>query len=83
MDCQMPILDGFEATKCIRSNGCMNKNTPIIAVTANAMSGDKERCIRSGMDDYIRKPIKKTIVFKQMHYWLAKESEDLEIPSKQ
>ncbi len=75
MDCQMPILDGFEATKSIRSNGCKNKNTPIIAVTANAMSGDRERCIKAGMNDYIRKPIKKDIVFEHMNYWLSKELE--------
>ncbi len=73
MDFQMPILDGFEATKSIRSNGCKNKNTTIIAVTANAMSSDRERCIRAGMNGYIRKPIKKDIVFEHMNYWLLKE----------
>ena len=54
MDCQMPIMDGFEATKNIRKSG---SKIPIVALTANAMKGDKERCIQSGMDDYVPKPI--------------------------
>ncbi len=59
MDCQMPNIDGFEATKTIRSGVIGNKHTsiPIIALTANAMKGDKEKCILSGMDDYLTKPI--------------------------
>ncbi|OUR92784.1 hypothetical protein A9Q81_15810 [Gammaproteobacteria bacterium 42_54_T18] len=73
MDCQMPILDGFEATKSIRKMGCINSETHIIAVTANAMSGDRDRCLESGMDDYIRKPIKKDLVFEKMHYWLIRD----------
>lgn len=60
MDCQMPVMDGFEATRQIRDlekrNKTSNKHTPIIAVTANAMPGDKEKCIAAGMDDYIAKP---------------------------
>ncbi|QWR78110.1 response regulator [Candidatus Magnetomonas plexicatena] len=59
MDVQMPEMDGFEATKLIRtSEGCkINKDVPIIAMTANALAGDKERCIEAGMNDYISKPI--------------------------
>lgn len=57
MDIQMPDVDGFEATRTIRSFENGKKHTPIIALTANAISGDKERCVAAGMDDYISKPI--------------------------
>lgn len=73
MDCQMPILDGFEATKAIRTLGCRNSETHIIAVTANAMSGDRDRCLQAGMDDYIRKPVKKDVVFEKLQYWLVRD----------
>ena len=61
MDCQMPVMNGFDATKAIRKYEAENnlKHTPIIAMTANAMMGDKERCISSGMDDYLKKPVRK------------------------
>ncbi|MDQ7044176.1 MAG: ATP-binding protein [Sulfurimonas sp.] len=59
MDCQMPEMDGYDATRALKSgeHGEDVKNIPIIAMTANAMEGDKEKCFASGMDDYISKPI--------------------------
>jgi len=61
MDCQMPVMNGFEATRAIRKYQQENnlELTPIVAMTANAMMGDKERCIQSGMDDYLKKPVRK------------------------
>ena len=68
MDVQMPEMDGLEATRQLRQKGFTT--VPIIAMTANAMVGDREKCIESGMDDYITKPIKREVVFKILEKWL-------------
>jgi CheY-like chemotaxis protein/HPt (histidine-containing phosphotransfer) domain-containing protein len=73
MDCQMPRLDGYAATKAIRKREKQHhlSRTPIIAMTANAMPGDREKCLDSGMDDYLAKPIKPASVRSMMKQWLS------------
>ena len=72
MDCNMPIMDGWEATERIRSSHGLNDLTPIIAVTANAMAGDRERCLEKGMSDYMSKPVNKSSMFATIEKWLGK-----------
>ncbi len=73
MDCQMPVMDGFEATKRIREKPEI-ATTVVIAMTANAMKGDKERCITAGMDDYLSKPIVRENLYSTMARWLSGEA---------
>jgi len=70
MDCQMPILDGYEATKIIRQNEAF-KGLPILAMTANAMAGDKEKVLAVGMNDHISKPINVNDMFSKMAKWIT------------
>ncbi len=75
MDCQMPVMDGYQAITHIRVNEARSKNPPItiIAMTANAMVGDKAKCLQVGMNDYISKPIAQDILFKKLLKWLPYE----------
>jgi CheY-like chemotaxis protein len=74
MDVQMPVLGGLEAAACIREReriaGC-GARIPIIALTANAMAGDRERCIEAGMDEYLAKPIQARDLFATMERVMA------------
>jgi len=76
MDCQMPEMDGYEATAVIRDlrSRVLNHAVPVIAMTANAMRGDREICINAGMDDYVTKPIKKEALAKIMEKWLKPDA---------
>jgi two-component system sensor histidine kinase/response regulator len=74
MDCQMPVMDGYEATKKIRlpQSKVLNSNIPIIAMTANSMQGDREKCLAAGMDDFIAKPVNPNKLQEALKRWLPK-----------
>jgi CheY-like chemotaxis protein len=71
MDCQMPIKDGYQATKELRASNLANKNIPVMAMTANAMQGDEEKCYASGMSDYLTKPVNPNIMAQKLTKWLS------------
>jgi len=73
MDCQMPVLDGYAASTAIREREAANNENriPIIALTANAMIGDAEKCFAAGMDDYISKPFEEHVLEEKIAHWLS------------
>jgi signal transduction histidine kinase/CheY-like chemotaxis protein len=87
MDCNMPEMDGFEATRWIREQEKSDRNfrrVPIIALTANAIRGDRERCIDAGMDDYLTKPVNARNLFMTLSLWLGRLRAELDgkLPSE-
>lgn len=70
MDCQMPNMDGYQATQSIRKFDTTVANIPIIALTANAMKGDKEKCLASGMNAYLAKPIEKELLYSMIEKYV-------------
>ena len=77
MDLSMPVLNGFEATKIIRDmESGTGMRTPIIGVTAHALSGDKVKCLEAGMDDYMTKPVFPDALLEKIGYWLRNRQSD-------
>jgi len=72
MDCQMPEMDGYETTQAIRRQERSGHHVPIIALTAHAMAGDREKCLEAGMDDYVSKPTNTTDLRRAVSQWLER-----------
>ena len=77
MDCQMPNLDGYQATARIRAAGPADRHIPIVAMTAHAFASDRDRCLRAGMDDYLSKPLRSEDLDPVLERWLADATTDL------
>jgi CheY-like chemotaxis protein len=73
MDCHMPVMDGYEATQRIREvEQRHGTHTPIVALTADALTGVRERCLQSGMDDYLTKPVSSTRLAQAVERWVGR-----------
>jgi signal transduction histidine kinase/sensor domain CHASE-containing protein/DNA-binding response OmpR family regulator len=76
MDCQMPEMDGYEATRLIRQIEGGRRRTPIVALTANAMAGDRERCLACGMDDFLSKPVRREQLAGMLERWAGEPGDE-------
>ena len=76
MDCHMPVMDGFEATRRIREHEAQRRaaRTPIVALTADALAGDRERCLQAGMDDYMTKPVSTATLAGAVERWTRRKT---------
>ena len=82
MDCQMPIMDGYTAVRILRQNEeASGKHLPVIAMTANAMAGDREKCLRAGMDDYMSKPLNRALMEQTLRKWLPPDAKSRGAPA--
>ncbi len=82
MDCHMPEMDGFEATAAIRARQHGGRRVPIVALTANAMAGDRERCLSAGMDDYVSKPVNAAELERVIESWCRPRPVAAEAPAE-
>ena len=72
MDCEMPVMDGYEATRRVRESGAA---VPIVALTANAMAGDRDRCLAAGMNAFVSKPVELERLVSVLTTWLPRPAE--------
>ncbi len=78
MDCQMPVMDGYEATRELRlRERDTGQHLPVLALSANAMQGDRKKCLAAGMDDHIPKPVVPAVLYAKIEQWLEAPSEDV------